>query len=117
LDHHACHAGASHLPLAALVSGLRSFSDTAPRDIYTLSLHEALPIFERRHGRDAAVRMRRAMIDTVDEVGRVTEDEGIDCDYVKRSEEHTSESSHVKISYAVFCLKKKTPELQSDCPI
>src|SRR5690606_39624173 len=26
---------------------------------------------------------------------------------VARSEEHTSESSHVKISYAVFCLKKK----------
>src|SRR5690554_7690163 len=25
-----------------------------------------------------------------------------------RSEEHTSESSHVRISYAVFCLKKKT---------
>jgi glycine/D-amino acid oxidase-like deaminating enzyme len=38
---------------------------------------------ERRHGRDAAVRMRRAMIDTVDEVGRVTAAEGIDCDYVK----------------------------------
>src|SRR5690606_3902630 len=26
---------------------------------------------------------------------------------VHRSEEHTSNSSHVKISYAVFCLKKK----------
>src|SRR5699024_4038459 len=26
---------------------------------------------------------------------------------VSRSEEHTSESSHVSISYAVFCLKKK----------
>jgi glycine/D-amino acid oxidase-like deaminating enzyme len=38
---------------------------------------------ERRHGRDAAVQMRRAMIDTVDEVGRVTAAEGIDCDYVK----------------------------------
>src|SRR5256885_3733262 len=25
-----------------------------------------------------------------------------------RSEEHTSESSHLVISYAVFCLKKKT---------
>src|SRR5436305_9346072 len=25
-----------------------------------------------------------------------------------RSEEHTSEPSHVRISYAVFCLKKKT---------
>src|SRR5690554_5600481 len=26
---------------------------------------------------------------------------------VERSEEHTSELSHVRISYAVFCLKKK----------
>src|SRR5690554_7078484 len=43
----------------------------------------------------------------------------------KRSEEHTSDSSHVRISYAVFCLKKKktirlsTPALSngsSECP-
>ncbi|WP_349898485.1 NAD(P)/FAD-dependent oxidoreductase [Parafrigoribacterium soli] len=38
---------------------------------------------ERRHGRAAALAMRRAMIGTVDEVGRVTDAEGIDCDYVK----------------------------------
>ena len=38
---------------------------------------------ERRHGFDAATEMRRAMVDTVDEVGRVTADEGIDCDYVR----------------------------------
>ena len=37
----------------------------------------------RRHGRAAAVAMRRAMIDTVDEVGRVAEVEGIDCDFVR----------------------------------
>src|SRR5690349_24203201 len=30
-------------------------------------------------------------------------------DRCTRSEEHTSESSHVEISYAVFCLKKKKP--------
>jgi len=31
-----------------------------------------------------------------------------DCDFVGRSEEHTSElQSHKLISYAVFCLKKK----------
>ena len=36
---------------------------------------------ERRHGFDAAVAMRRAMVDTVDEVGRVTMREGIDCDF------------------------------------
>src|SRR5690625_6834242 len=29
-----------------------------------------------------------------------------DLEYAVRSEEHTSESSHVAISYAVFCLKK-----------
>src|SRR5256885_9623200 len=36
-------------------------------------------------------------------------DVGIDVDLqpVERSEEHTSESSHLVISYAVFCLKKK----------
>src|SRR5688572_16480639 len=28
-------------------------------------------------------------------------------DFLKRSEEHTSELSHSQISYAVFCLKKK----------
>src|SRR5205814_8427102 len=30
-----------------------------------------------------------------------------DRDAVARSEEHTSDSSHLGISYAVFCLKKK----------
>jgi glycine/D-amino acid oxidase-like deaminating enzyme len=37
---------------------------------------------EARHGREAALRMRAAMIDTVSEVGRVTEHEGIACDFV-----------------------------------
>ncbi len=38
---------------------------------------------ERRHGFAAAVAMRRAMVDTVDEVGRVVAAEGIDCDFLK----------------------------------
>ncbi len=38
---------------------------------------------ERAHGRDAALAMRRAMIDTVDEVGRVAASAGIDIDYAK----------------------------------
>lgn len=38
---------------------------------------------DRRHGREPALRMRQAMIDTVDEVGRVTAAENIDCDYAK----------------------------------
>ncbi|MGH8835571.1 MAG: NAD(P)/FAD-dependent oxidoreductase [Actinomycetes bacterium] len=37
----------------------------------------------RRYGRPAALAMHRAMIDTVDEVGRVAATEGIDCHYAK----------------------------------
>ena len=37
----------------------------------------------RRYGRAAALAMSRAMIDTVDEVGRVVATEGIDCHYAK----------------------------------
>jgi glycine/D-amino acid oxidase-like deaminating enzyme len=36
-----------------------------------------------RHGRDAALALRRAMRDTVDEVGRAAASAGVDCDYVK----------------------------------
>ncbi len=38
---------------------------------------------ERTHGRDAALAMRRAMVATVDEVGRAASQAGIDADYVK----------------------------------
>ena len=38
---------------------------------------------DKRHGRDAALAMRRAMVDTVDEVGRAADEAGIDCDYVR----------------------------------
>ncbi|WP_433862291.1 NAD(P)/FAD-dependent oxidoreductase [Streptomyces sp. L7] len=36
-----------------------------------------------RYGRDAAIAQRQAMVDTVDEVGRVAAAEDIDCDYVR----------------------------------
>src|ERR1044071_10495009 len=65
------------------------FNDTATTEIYTLSLHDALPIS-----------WRQPSIDGMD-VWRVDE-------RTFRSEEHTSElQSRVDISYAVFCLKKK----------
>ena len=38
---------------------------------------------ERMHGREAALAMRRAMIDTVDEVGRAASAMGLDIDYAK----------------------------------
>src|SRR5471030_683214 len=66
------------------------FNDTATTEIYTLSLHDALPIYT-----NGLVRIRNTHTQTT---LRIAE---------RRSEEHTSDSSHLGISYAVFCLKKK----------
>src|ERR1043166_10335432 len=68
------------------------FNDTATTEIYTLSLHDALPIYSARRVRN-------------DLPGH----EGSRCHGHQRSEEHTSElQSRFGISYAVFCLQKKT---------
>src|SRR6476620_12547992 len=76
---------------ACLISSFFFFNDTATTEIYTLSLHDALPIAGLIDG-DDDWRRRGEIITSVP----------------GRSEEHTSESSHANISYAVFCLKKKT---------
>jgi glycine/D-amino acid oxidase-like deaminating enzyme len=44
-------------------------------------LPQGVSTMARRHGRPAAIAMRRAMNDTVHEVGRVAEAEGIECDW------------------------------------
>src|ERR1043165_10310606 len=65
------------------------FNDTATTEIYTLSLHDALPI--------SGTRRRCTQCAPAPDSPRVG-----------RSEEHTSElQSRGLISYAVFCLKKK----------
>src|SRR5687768_18268191 len=75
------------------------FNDTATTEIYTLSLHDALPIyFRRRHAE-------------VVEVGDVGGDLGMRDDRpqalpIDRKSTRLN-SSHGYISYAVFCLKKK----------
>src|SRR3712207_7976867 len=98
------------------------FNDTATTEIYTLSLHDALPIFEV--GPDAV-----HLVDVGDPrdavlVGLAPDRLGLRLDAGDRVEqrdravEHAQRaldrkstrlnSSHANISYAVFCLKKKT---------
>src|SRR2546430_5617542 len=72
------------------------FNDTATTEIYTLSLHDALPICSLIFDGEAGGRPRAW---AAGQSGR--------CRRRRRSEEHTSELSHSQISYAVFCLKKK----------
>ena len=79
------------------------FNDTATTEIYTLSLHDALPI---------SGEVRRVHGDCMCSIGAVSNPDQQNINLGKagraRSEEHTSElQSPVPISYAVFCLKKK----------
>src|SRR5256885_8017656 len=75
------------------------FNDTATTEIYTLSLHDALPIYQRRvHGREHAVGVFREVL----VAGRVEQVDNV----IDRKSTRLN-SSHLVISYAVFCLKKK----------
>ena len=79
------------------------FNDTATTEIYTLSLHDALPISKCYTLKNGTQNWRTMSI-LVDKNTKVLV-QGITG---RRSEEHTSElQSHSFISYAVFCLKKK----------
>lgn len=73
-----------HLRVALLEKEVAGFGASGRNGGWCSALFPASAgALERRHGRDAAVRMRQAMVDTVDEVGRVTAAESIDCDFVK----------------------------------
>src|SRR3712207_9152969 len=78
------------------------FNDTATTEIYTLSLHDALPIFF-----DCALQGRRdaegigAKVRTID-IARPGQR-----DLEEDRKSTRLNSSHANISYAVFCLKKK----------
>src|SRR3712207_7497625 len=82
------------------------FNDTATTEIYTLSLHDALPIFLEVLAGVAAVRplpvAHEAELLRVDGVG---DRRGALDDQDRKSTRLNS--SHANISYAVFCLKKK----------
>src|SRR3712207_8845133 len=86
------------------------FNDTATTEIYTLSLHDALPICEPVEPplEGGAAREVPAAAEHVREpapLPRVQQDEG-DQEQGDRKSTRLN-SSHANISYAVFCLKKK----------
>src|SRR6266511_5339934 len=74
------------------------FNDTATTEIYTLSLHDALPI---------SLGVGNYAFETTAALARWLAQSRL---AVLRERDRKStrlNSSHVKISYAVFCLKKK----------
>src|SRR2546429_6634916 len=88
------------------------FNDTATTEIYTLSLHDALPIYyhvgflsqEFRNAEKANPEINKAIGQEVQK--RCGGDEA--CQLLEGDRKSTRlNSSHGYISYAVFCLKKK----------
>src|SRR2546430_6970265 len=82
------------------------FNDTATTEIYTLSLHDALPISFQQP--------QRADVGEIggDELGQAAGERlhaRIPGDYERQQDRKSTRlnSSHSQISYAVFCLKKK----------
>src|SRR5256885_9619057 len=86
------------------------FNDTATTEIYTLSLHDALPICAygggHRHGHDASFAEDQALAQSV----YALHDHGQDRKSTRLN------SSHLVISYAVFCLKKKNRPCRCGLP-
>src|SRR3712207_7459809 len=82
------------------------FNDTATTEIYTLSLHDALPILTGGGPVEATQSLVVLAYDTVFlnfETGP-----GVAIAFLMTDRKSTRlNSSHANISYAVFCLKKK----------
>src|SRR3712207_7035096 len=90
------------------------FNDTATTEIYTLSLHDALPIsgaVRGAAGRPALQEGRRhGLLPDHHEAGEGPDPARLRPDHRLRLQDRKStrlNSSHANISYAVFCLKKK----------
>src|SRR3712207_6990293 len=92
------------------------FNDTATTEIYTLSLHDALPIY----GAEILRRVERhgvTLMCGAPAVWNAVLDAAVQWDGpVPGREDRKStrlNSSHANISYAVFCLKKKKQHFQN----
>src|SRR2546428_8569226 len=84
------------------------FNDTATTEIYTLSLHDALPIWRQR---ELGSYRRLGERVEADAVGNRRDPRGADPQVATQlpgdRKSTRLNSSHDQISYAVFCLKKK----------
>src|SRR5438552_11054158 len=81
------------------------FNDTAPTEIYTLSLHDALPI--------SSVSCRRLSCQNTTATAMYSREPGMIAVADRKSTRLNS--SHQIISYAVFCLKKKKKNKKELC--
>src|SRR3712207_8014065 len=91
------------------------FNDTATTEIYTLSLHDALPICSASRARCRAAAPTRCSSRWRRARGRSARQGGSQSPR-RRSEEHTSELQSRQYLVCRLLLEKKTPHTTSPCP-
>src|SRR3712207_8717378 len=89
------------------------FNDTASTEIYTLSLHDALPISMPNSQRQPG---STPTISPAPENSHTRPTDGSPATASKDRKSTRLNSSHANISYAVFCLKKTIYTLISNTP-
>src|SRR3712207_9462750 len=95
-----------------MLYGVFFFNDTATTEIYTLSLHDALPIsMVTRIKKPASQRSSACIVfsppQAVQALARSTRTTSPHRTHRLDRKSTRLNSSHANISYAVFCLKKK----------
>src|SRR2546421_4626714 len=89
------------------------FNDTATTEIYTLSLHDALPIYTPQCVAFAFTQYLTAGPVKNRRKERTVNDDFAHEFYGQDRKSTRLNSSHDQISYAVFCLKKKTKDVHN----
>src|SRR2546427_964518 len=99
------------------------FNDTATTEIYTLSLHDALPIYIQEFRDALTINHSLGELYKLQARNKITPRRAAvmayTCNLLLRTLDRKStrlNSSHSQISYAVFCLKKKKKNTQLPQP-
>src|SRR5256885_13133320 len=101
------------------------FNDTATTEIYTLSLHDALPIsasgIQACGASRQALKMKKCSVfpepsKNYATIHPIAANDVVECQASVDRKSTRLNSSHLVISYAVFCLKKKNKHLAAVPP-
>src|SRR3712207_8007333 len=102
------------LPADSLLLTFFFFNDTATTEIYTLSLHDALPILIDARRMEVYAAIYDRALNTVRDIAADIVDENSYAEFLDRSEEHTSELQSRQYLVCRLLLEKKNRNLRSD---
>src|SRR5258707_10589500 len=100
------------MPALSIFLSFFFFNDTATTEIYTLSLHDALPISKAYRWSPKKGQGSHHLLQRNSALSRLRLSQNL----FRDRKSTRLNSSHANISYAVFCLKKKNPPTDARVP-